>query len=105
MCGLGSGSGFTMRAWAFAGLAWPGGQARGLDRGLSPKTRPARAQAWARSGPSVIDSCVPSASIFYGRGLKAFSLRILIARLSLPFFYFIEFTLNGICIKRCNAGK
>jgi hypothetical protein len=56
-CGLGSGSGFTPRARAFAGLAWPGlawpgGQARGLACGLSLKTRPPRAWAWARSGPT-----------------------------------------------------
>jgi hypothetical protein len=35
-----------MRAWAFAGLAWPSGRAWGLDCGLSPKTRPAQAQAF-----------------------------------------------------------
>jgi hypothetical protein len=44
-CGLGSGSGFTLRARAFAALAWPGGHSRGLDCRLSPKTRPAR--TWA----------------------------------------------------------
>jgi hypothetical protein len=33
-------------------LAWPGGWAWGLACGLSPKTRPARARAWARSGPN-----------------------------------------------------
>jgi hypothetical protein len=33
-------------------LAWPGGRAWGLACGLSPKTRPALARAWARSGPS-----------------------------------------------------
>jgi hypothetical protein len=47
-CGLGSGSGFTLRARALhCGLgllrAWPGGRAQGLACGLSPKTRP----AWA----------------------------------------------------------
>jgi hypothetical protein len=37
--------------------ARPGWRARGLACGLSPKTGPERAQAWARSGPSFL---VPS---------------------------------------------
>jgi hypothetical protein len=33
-----SGSGFILKAWAFAGLAWTGLHALGLDCGLSQKT-------------------------------------------------------------------
>jgi hypothetical protein len=40
-----AGSGFTLWAWAFVGLAWPGGRAWGLDCRLTPKTQPARARA------------------------------------------------------------
>jgi hypothetical protein len=37
MCGLGSGSGFTLRARAFAGLAWPGGGLGVWPAGLAQK--------------------------------------------------------------------
>jgi hypothetical protein len=42
---LGSGSGLTLRAQVFVGLAWPGVRAQGMECGLCPKTRPS--QAWA----------------------------------------------------------
>jgi hypothetical protein len=37
---------WTLIVLSTAGLAWPGGQAWGLDFGLSPKTRPVKARAF-----------------------------------------------------------
>jgi hypothetical protein len=44
-CGLWFGSGFILRARAFAGLTWPGLRAWGMDCRLSPKSR----SAWTRA--------------------------------------------------------
>jgi hypothetical protein len=67
-----AGSGFTLRARAFAGLAWPGGRARGLACGLSPKTRPAQAWAWARSGPAnvmILEIFLPKQFAFFAQNI------------------------------------
>jgi hypothetical protein len=41
-----AGSGFTLRARAFAGLAWPGGRACSLECRLSPKIMPTQTRAF-----------------------------------------------------------
>jgi hypothetical protein len=51
---VGLGRACKMQALAFAGLAWPGLRARGLECRLSPKSRPMRARSLGlcSGGPS-----------------------------------------------------
>jgi hypothetical protein len=66
--GLGRAWLFTLRAWAFAGLAYPGGRLGVWPAGLAQKPGPrglrllgyvVKARAWARSGPIFLLSMVP----------------------------------------------
>jgi hypothetical protein len=66
--GLGLGSGFILRAWAFVGLVWPGLRARGLDCSLSPKTRPMQTRVFGLCSKS------PSLSRPYLKPSKAYQI-------------------------------